>query len=114
MTESEINSVSIQIRDCVYEKELVFHCCGQSFPYLLGLKKHLMASHPAEYKRHFKHAIGVSERKLEEKKEIHQKAIQGEQKLYERMKQVKGYDEDASPTIGSGLHIIYTPMGNKR
>ena len=30
------------------------------------------------------------------------------------MKQVKGFDENASPTIGSGLHIIYTPMGNKR
>ena len=114
MTEQEINSALKQIRDCVYEKGLVFHCCGQTFPYLLGLKKHLIATHPEESKRHFKHAIGVSERKLDEQKEIHRKAIQGEQKLYERMRQVKGYEENASPTVGSGLHIIYTPMGNKR
>ena len=114
MTDAEINSVSLQIRDCVYEKGYVFHCCGQSFPYLLGLKKHLMEFHRDEYKTHFKAQVGVSERKLEAQKEIHRKAIQGEQKLYEKMKQVKGYDDGPSPAVGSGLHIIYTPMGNKR
>ena len=102
MTESEINSISLQIRDCVYEKGFVFHCCGQSFSHLHGLKKHLTAFHREEYKSNFKSLIVISERKLEAKNEIHRKAIQGEQKLYERMKQVKGYDEGPSPSAGSG------------
>ena len=114
MTEIDINSLLTQIRDCVYEKDLIFHCCGQLFPNLFGLKKHLMEYHQEDYRRHFKHAIGCTNRKLKDKIDIHQKAIQGEQKLYERMRQVKGYDEGASPTVGLGFHIIYTPMGNKR
>ena len=95
-------------------RDYVFHCCGQPFVGAYEIRKHLFEYHREEYEKYFKRSIKACTQKYVSKDVAHYIAIQGEEKLYRKMRAVKGYDNKPSPKVGSGLHLIYTPMGNKK